>query len=195
MPPARLYGHWGPKIRVERVCTPTDGGQLRIGDVFLLTRKIRSPLPDLPFQATCSEPRVLDSVRVGDRVSLDDGKLQGSIMREDHDGYLVRIAKGKLKGIKLKPGKGLNFPDTQIDLEPLTDKDRDDLDFIAKHADMIGHSFVESADHVALLQAEIARRRSDWRRLGIVAKIETPRAVSNLPEIIVQAAAASPSRS
>jgi hypothetical protein len=86
----------------------------------------------------------------------------------------------------------LNFYDTKVDLEPLTDKDRADLDYVTTHADMIGHSFVESGDRVALLQGELARSRKDWRTLGLVAKIETPRAVSNLPEIIVQAAGNQP---
>ena len=43
-----------------------------------------------------------------------------------------------------------------------------------------------------MLQAELARRRDDWQRLGLVGKIETPRAVRHLPEIIVQAAGHQP---
>ena len=57
---------------------------------------------------------------------------------------------------------------------------------------MVGYSYAQSADHVAMLQGELARRRDDWRRLGPVGKIETPRAVRNLPEIIVQAAGSQP---
>ncbi len=57
---------------------------------------------------------------------------------------------------------------------------------------MIGHSFVQTAEHVASLQAELARRRDDWRKLVLVGKIETPTAVANLPEIIVQAAGRQP---
>jgi pyruvate kinase len=58
---------------------------------------------------------------------------------------------------------------------------------------MIGYSFVQNGGDVALLQRELAARRpADWRRLGIIAKIETRQAVTNLPEIIVQAAGAQP---
>jgi pyruvate kinase len=57
---------------------------------------------------------------------------------------------------------------------------------------MVGYSFVQTADHVAMLQAELAHRRDDWQRLGLVGKIETPLAVRNLPEIIVQAAGHQP---
>jgi hypothetical protein len=48
---------------------------------------------------------------------------------------------------------------------------------------VVGYSYAQSADHVAMLQGELARRRDDWRRLGLVGKIER-RAVRNLPEII-----------
>src|SRR6185437_2134071 len=64
--------------------------------------------------------------------------------------------------------------------------------FVCRHADMIGYSFVETAADVELLQGELAKRRPDWDRLGLVAKIETPRAVSNLPALIVQAAGRQP---
>ena len=67
-----------------------------------------------------------------------------------------------------------------------------DLDFVARHADMIGFSFVQSADDIALMQNELAKRRPDWQRLGIVAKVETAQAVKNLPEIIVRAAGRQP---
>jgi len=57
---------------------------------------------------------------------------------------------------------------------------------------MVGYSFVETAADIELLQGELAKRRPDWDRLGLVAKIETPRAVSNLPALIVQAAGRQP---
>ncbi len=58
---------------------------------------------------------------------------------------------------------------------------------------MVGYSFVQSAADIALLQDELAARRGPAaREIGIVAKIETPRAVRNLPGIIVEAAGRQP---
>jgi pyruvate kinase len=182
----------GPKVRVGEVLAPPDRSRLHIGDTLLLAGTLAPALADIPFQVTCSEPAALDALRLGDEVSLDDGRLQGSVIGRRNGGHLVRIARGRLAGIKLAAGKGLNFPSIELKLDPLTDKDRDDLDFVAAHADMVGYSFVQTADHVAELQAELARRRPDWRRLGLVGKIETPRAVRHLPEIIVQAAGSQP---
>ncbi len=182
----------GPKVRTGRVLTPPDRSRLHIGDLVLLAREIQPAFTEVPFQVTCTLPEVLDRIAVDDQMSFDDGQLLGTIIGEAHGGFLVRIDKGKLAGAKLRPEKGLNFPETDLGLDPLTDKDRQDLDFIVRHAALIGHSFVQTAGHVASLQAELAARSADWQRLVLVGKIETPMAVANLPEIIVQAAGRQP---
>ena len=182
----------GPKVRTGRVLTPADRNRLLIGDIVLLARDIRSEVPEAPFQVTCVPPEILDHIKVGDEASLDDGQLQGPIIGEAHGGFLLRIERGRLAGLKLRPEKGLNFPAVDLGLDPLTDKDREDLGFVVRHADIIGHSFVQSAEHVAALQAELARHTDDWRRIAVVGKIETPRAVQNLPEIVVQGAGQQP---
>ena len=61
------------------------------------------------------------------------------------------------------------------------------------HADAIEFSFVQSAADVAMLQEAMAiHRPGDWQTLSLVLKIETARAVANLPDIIVQAAGRQP---
>lgn len=182
----------GPKVRTGRVLTPHDRDRLLIGDTMLLAPDLRPDVADVAFQATCTLPQIFERIAIGDQVSIDDGELLGTITGAAHGGFLLRIEQGKLSGGKLRPEKGLNFPETDLGLDPLTDKDRQDLDFIVRHADMIGHSFVQTAEHVASLQAELAARRPDWQRLVLVGKIETPAAVANLPEIIVRAAGRQP---
>ena len=182
----------GPKVRIGAVHTAPNHDRLMIGDEILLGRAVDPGLTEFPLQCTCTMPAVLERLHVGDRVSFDDGALRGTIVRALPQGFVVHVEAGKLKGLKLKPEKGLLFPSVDLGLEPLNDKDRTDLDFVAVHADLVGYSFVETAQHVSLLQEELARRRPDWTRVGLVAKIETPRAVKNLPEIIVQAAGRQP---
>lgn len=82
--------------------------------------------------------------------------------------------------------KGLNFPDTELDLPALTEKDLHDLDFIVEHADFIGYSFVQSAGDIEQLSKALKKRKAT--KLGIVAKIETKKGLQNLPEIIVRGA-------
>lgn len=182
----------GPKVRTASVRTPPGQDRLLVGDELLLSTG--EPIGDgaPPFSVACTLPQVFARVKVGDPVSLDDGKLRGRIVRQVPGGFVARIEEGRDKGIHLKAEKGINFPGVDLGLDPLTTRDRADLDFIAKNADMVGYSFVETAAHVALLQDELAARRDDWRKLVLVAKIETPRAVRNLPEIIVQGAGRQP---
>jgi pyruvate kinase len=191
-PPLVLMDIAGPKVRTDRVLTPPDRNRVFAGDTILLARAIQPRFAETPFQMTCSAPEVLDRLAPGAAVSIDDGALHGVIAGAVPDGFLVRIARGKLGGVKLRAEKGLNFPNVDLGLDPLTDKDRGDLDFIAAHADLIGYSFVQTAGHVEALQAELARRTADWRRFPLVGKIETPLAVRNLPEIIVAAAGRQP---
>jgi pyruvate kinase len=180
----------GPKVRTGNVTTPPGQDRLHIGDELLLTN--RDMTGQDCFSTGCTLPQVFARLDIGHPISVDDGKLRGHIMRRTANGLVARIEEGRTKGLKLKAEKGLNFPGVDLGLDPLTERDIADLDFIARHADMVGYSFVETAAHVIALQRELAARREDWRSLALVAKIETPRAVHNLPEIIVQAAGRQP---
>lgn len=181
----------GPKVRTLQVITPAKTKRLNVGDTLWLAHRLDPDRPD-PFQATCAPAGVIDRLSVGDLVSLDDGKVSGSITARTTDGVLIAITSGRLKGIKLTPERGLNFPGVDLGLDPLTEKDRRDLDFVALNADLVGMSFVETAAQVGDFQAELAARRPDWQTLGLIAKVETPTAVRNLPDIIVQGAGRQP---
>ncbi len=180
----------GPKVRMVDVACPPGQDRLHIGDALLL--RTGDAADATAFSTGCTLPQVFERLAVGHRIFIDDGKLRGRIARRTPAGFVALMEEGRAKGVKLKAEKGLNFPDTDLGLDPLTARDRSDLDFIVRHADMVGYSFVETGAHVASLQDELAARRADWRKLALVAKIETPRAVRNLPDIIVQAAGRQP---
>jgi len=153
----------------------------------------RIVLDDEHFGLECTLPEALGAAKAGDRVYVDDGKLGARIERVEPWGLIARTTRSTLKGARLKPEKGLNFPDTALDIVALTDKDRADLDFIAAHADGIEFSFVQSAADVRMLQEALAERRpGDWQTLSLILKIETAEAVRNLPDIVVQAAGHQP---
>ena len=133
----------------------------------------------------CAEPRVFDRLAAGDSVWIDDGKIGARVLEVDADGALLAIEHAGPQGKTIKPDKGLNFPDTPLDLPPLSAKDLADLDFVVEHADMVGFSFVESGSDMRALMMELDARGAD--DMPIVAKIETRRAVANLPGIMLAA--------
>jgi pyruvate kinase len=182
----------GPKCRTETVLKAEDRRRLEPGDRLLVTHGEPDPALPFDFQASCSLPQVIDRLRVGDRVFVDDGHFGGAVEALRAEGAVLRIDRAKPGGGKLKTAKGLNFPDTDLGLDPLTAEDLAALDFVAAEADAVGYSFVQDPADVTRLQDELARRRPDWARLALVAKIETARAVRNLPELIAAAAGRQP---
>ncbi len=183
----------GPKPRTQGVISPNDQERIFRGDHLLLTHDIPTQIHPDYFQASCSIPEVLDQLQVGATVWIDDGHIGARVCAIEPKGVMLQIVHARLKGDKLFTGKGLNFPDTELCLSPLTDQDREDLDFIAHHADIIGYSFVQEAADIALLQQELGDRLPKNGKIpAIVAKIETPKAVRNLPELIIQAAGVQP---
>ncbi len=183
----------GPKVRTGAVLTPDDDVKLEVGERLLLLADGFPARDGVPNQVTCTIPAIVARVKPGERVYIDDGKVACVVEETGPEGAVMKVLHAEPGGRKLKPEKGLNFPDTDLGLAALTDEDRAALGFVAAHADMVGYSFVQSAEDVRELQAELARLRpQDWQKVGLVAKIETPKAVRNLPGIIVAAAGRQP---
>jgi len=186
----------GPKIRTGEVTVPHKAKRVERGDLVAITRPggLGSVAVDeRHFGVECTLPEAVDASKVGDRIFIDDGKLGAEGVRVAPWGLLARATSAPDRGVRLKPEKGLNFPDRHLDIDALTAKDRTDLEFVAANADGIGFSFVQSAADVAMLQDALAGLRPhDWRTITLILKIETARAVSNLPDMIVQAAGRQP---
>ena len=69
---------------------------------------------------------------------IDDGTVEAVVKAVIDEGFLLEVTKAsKEKGIKIKTEKGVNFPDLDIDLNILTDKDLEDLNFIKSKVDEI----------------------------------------------------------
>jgi pyruvate kinase len=138
-----------------------------------------------PAFVSCALPEVFVGVRVGEAILFDDGKIRGTIRGVIADRLRVEITAVAGGAAKLRAEKGINLPETELDLPALTAKDVEDLAFVAKHADMVALSFVRCPEDVEALLGEIARLGAS--RLGIVLKIETRAAFSRLPMLLLAA--------
>ena len=135
----------------------------------------------------CTLPQVIEQVKVGERIWFDDGRIGGVIRQITGLGVEVEITHARDSGEKLVADKGINLPDSQLDLPALTDKDMADLNTVAKVADMVGLSFVQKPEDVALLRTHLHRLKRD--DMGLVLKIETLQGFENLPELMLAAMA------
>jgi len=138
-----------------------------------------------PASIGCTADRVFDDVRSGDRIWFDDGKIGGVVERRDADRLNVRVTRTPARGARLASEKGINLPDTDLQLPALTGKDREDLTFVAEHADMVALSFVNSVDDVCELRTRLSALGGP--EPAIVLKIETQRGFENLPAMLLEA--------
>lgn len=133
---------------------------------------------------SCTLPQIFDDVNQGDPVFFDDGKIEGYIKEINPDHLLIEITTTKKKGGKLKADKGINLPESHLNVHGLTDKDKTDLKFIVEYADAVNFSFVNTKHDVQDLLNEFKNLDAE---LGIILKIETQDSFKNLPSIILKA--------
>lgn len=136
-----------------------------------------------PASISISHDDIINKLKVNDTVWIDDGKIGAIVEHIGEKEVLLNITHAPPKGAFIHSEKGLNFPNTELNLPPLTNKDLEDLDFIATHADVISYSFVQSHEDMDNIVQELQKR--DAAHLPIIIKIETKKAVKNLPEIIL----------
>jgi pyruvate kinase len=173
--PGVIHLHMGDVIRVTR-----DG----LGNAAVVDDGDET-LSKQPAHIACTLQQVIDQVCTGERIWFDDGKIGGVIRSVTDDWLEVEITQAREGGEKLIGDKGINLPDSELDLPALTEKDLQDLVAVAKEADMVGLSFVQQADDVYLLREQLDRLgRND---IGIVLKIETLKGFENLPELMLAA--------
>jgi pyruvate kinase len=167
---------------------------LAVGDILVVTgreieghavrRDARARIV-APATVACTVPEALARVEVGHRVLFDDGKIAGVVERIDGSDLHVRIRHTAAPVAKLRAEKGINLPDSVLPIAALTADDRVHLAFVARHADLVGLSFVRSPADVRALHAALESLQR--RDVGIVLKIETKAGFANLPPILLEA--------
>lgn len=139
-----------------------------------------------PGKIPCIPASIVSKAKEGEAILFDDGKIEGVIEKVHSDYFEVRIVKASVNGSKLRAEKGINFPTMDLGLSGLTEKDRQDLEFVAQYADIVNYSFVNTADDVQEL-LEALERLHVKDKLGLILKIETRFAYRNLFKILLAA--------
>lgn len=168
----------GPKIRTGRLA----GGvpiELREGDRLEIVVGDDVGGPGRVFTTFAG---LASSVRPGDRLLLDDGRIELKV-EGTRPGTIETVA---VDGGLLGEHKGINAPGVALPGDSLTSKDAVDMAFgVHIGVDFIALSFVRSA-------ADIVAARNHLRTAGapalpLVAKLERPEAVTNMNEVLQEA--------
>ncbi|MGH9349490.1 MAG: pyruvate kinase [Vicinamibacterales bacterium] len=167
----------GPKIRTGALVggMPIEleaGDQLFIGvgDFEGTKGRVSTPYEDLPR-----------SVRPGDSLLLDDGRLQLRVQ----DSTATELRAVVVDGGPLGEHKGISAPGVPLPAAGLTAKDAEDLAFgIEAGVDLVALSFVLTA--ADMRQARDAVMRLGKPAMPLIAKLERPEAIAHLGEIIAE---------
>ena len=166
----------GPKLRVGEL----ENGKLILteGDEFIFTIE---KMVGTNKKIYVSYPNLTTDVKIGERIFLDDGKMELSVVKVLNDKeVLMRVTLGGV----LTPKKGVNLPDSVLTMPSMTEKDFEDLEFIiAQKLDWVALSFVRKAEDIINLKKILKANDS---KIKVIAKIEMPEALKNLRDIIVE---------
>jgi len=161
----------GPKVRIGEI----EGVlKLQAGDIIKLSKK---PSKDR-YTLDISYPEIIDMVEIGQEVYFADGILKTKVIEKEDEFLTLEVQNRAI----LSSNKGVNFPDTRLEISAITKKDEEDLAFGAQNGiDIVALSFVQTKE-------DIVKAKSILKELNsnpfIVAKIETAKAIDNLDELL-----------
>lgn len=176
----------GPKMRVDLPGLGKEEGKLKVelGQEILLV-ETGEEVPPEEAAIACYEKGVFAHLKEGERIIIDDGKFEGIVVMAKGNIFL-KITRISSKKPFIKIDKGLNLPDSSIDLPALTKDDVEAIPFIAHHADLAGCSFLRTPADLKLIKNTFSTFKSKPK---LILKIETPDAVINLPSLLLEAMA------
>lgn len=178
MPVAIMIDLQGPKHRIGNFATE-DKYPLTIGQKFTFDN---DPTPGDSTRVQLPDADVMKSLNVGDRILLNDGKIEMTVDSVESDKIVATV----VRGTEIWSRRGFNLPDTEIATSVLTEKDRADLEYaLTKEPDWVAISFVQKPEDVAEVRDFIVARTS--HPVKIIAKIERPNAVERITEIAAAA--------
>jgi pyruvate kinase len=160
----------GPKIRLGTI--PGGSRMLKEGDRVRLVRRVES---DNDIDIPIPHAEVFAAMKQRHSLLIDDGRVRLRLfgVKDDTAEAFVEV------GGEIKDRKGVNLPDTLLPVPAMTQKDRSDLDAALNlGVDWIALSFVQRPEDVAELKKIVAGRA------GVLAKVEKPKALASLPEIL-----------
>lgn len=175
----------GPKIRTNLLGKGKNKGRVKIHEGQLVwLAETSGDFEKGEVVISPNEEGIIPMLKKGDRVLIDDGLIRCVVEKIKKDKVGIRVIRISSSKGQIKAEKGINFPDTTLQISSLTEFDKNCLPFICGNADLIGYSFVKSEEDIRQLRAELKKLGDDYPDL--ILKIETPEAVKNLPSLLLE---------
>lgn len=163
----------GPKIRIGDFSTETV--ELVVGQKFVLTTEKCIGTKDRVY---INYKNLEKEINVGCIIMLDDGKKKLEVLDIKGTDIITKV----IVGGTTKSRRGVNIPNANLKISALTKKDKEDAEWaISQNADFLALSFVRTKKDVLDLRKIIDANKGTQK---IIAKIETPEAVTCIDEII-----------
>jgi pyruvate kinase len=175
-PVAILQDLQGIKIRVGII----EGGvvELKKGTTILLVPGEGVGNQERIF---ISYPSLLKDIAKGDRILLDDGLIQLSVLDKIKNALRTKVIEGGM----LRDRKGVNLPGIKLSVKSFTAKDKKDLLFgMDMDVDYVAISFVRDVDDIRKVKKWLKNKK---HQIPLIAKIEKPEALCNIEEILSEA--------
>ena len=185
-----LFDMAGPKIRVDKLFqNQEETAEIYLSleeDLLIATSEATiKNSPDQQKSIVCRFSGDFSNCRPNELLRFDDSRFEARITKVESDSILVSITKADVVQNKLLLGKGINFPQSDLGISGLTQKDREDLASVINLDCTLCFSFVQSAEDILDIEKEITKHRP--ADMPIVIKIETFKAIQNLPSILLAA--------
>ena len=125
-----------------------------------------------------SYPSLLKDAKNGDRILLDDGLIQLSVIGRAKNAIRTKV----LEGGVLRDRKGVNLPGVKLSVTSFTEKDKKDLLFgIHMDVDYVAISFVRDVNDIRKVKKWLKNKK---HQIPLIAKIEKPEALCNIEKIL-----------
>ncbi len=166
----------GPKIRVGQL--PNGEMTLNPGEIITLTPATKTNVS--PTHIPIDYPHLAKDAKPGAQVLLDDGLLELKVEAVENTEVSCRVIVGGI----LKNRKGVNFPNLNLSLPSLTEKDQQDLAFgIEQKIDWVCLSFVRGVEDIHCLKDLLKAKKAN---IPVIAKIEKPQAIEHLDDLVAE---------
>jgi len=163
----------GPKIRIGEVNGTVF---LHDGRPFVITVE---PGPGDETMVSTSFTALPDQIKPGSRIMINDGLVELMVERVEARRVVTRVVHGG----PISSKKGMNFPDTELTVPAITEKDLADLRFAVEHkVDYVAASFVRRKEHIEQLRTFL--REIGGEEMAIISKLEKAQALDNLESIL-----------